>query len=33
VPLHVGETQALPIADEHGDDLLFTDDTAARLAA
>ena len=32
-PLHVGETQALQVAIEHGADLLFTDDTAARLAA
>ena len=32
-PLHLGETQALQIATEHGADLLLTDDTAARLAA
>jgi len=33
MPLHVGETQALQIAEEHGADLPLTDDTAARLAA
>ena len=33
IPLHAGETQALQIADQHGADLLLTDDTAARLAA
>jgi predicted nucleic acid-binding protein len=33
MPLHVGETQALQLAQEHGADLLLTDDTAARLAA
>lgn len=33
MPLHASETQALQIAEEHGDDLLLTDDTAARLAA
>lgn len=33
MPLHLGETQALQIAEEHGADLLLTDDTAARLAA
>jgi predicted nucleic acid-binding protein len=33
MPLHVGETQALQIAEEHRADLLLTDDTAARLAA
>ena len=32
-PLHVGETQALQIATERHVGLLFTDDTAARLAA
>lgn len=33
MPLHLGETQALQIAEEHGADLFLTDDTAARLAA
>lgn len=33
MPLHAGETQALQIAEEHGADLLLTDDTAARRLA
>jgi predicted nucleic acid-binding protein len=31
--LHRGEQEALALATKHGDALLFTDDTAARLAA
>jgi predicted nucleic acid-binding protein len=33
MPLHLGETQALQIAEEHRADPLLADDTAARLAA